>query len=176
MNNEREHEATNRPFYESIEINKHSSYQLFIGELASDTLNELYETCIHYDKKQLCIAATSPDIDSDLTFFLSTAPVNTTVYIQGSEAFIWKLWQRVKVLGLVDEQIKMFQPENKQRDLFCVHCFTTTHEVTQTPALCDDCQRLLVVTEHFSKHHAAYMGYQVNAENPTEIPDPKEFT
>jgi hypothetical protein len=179
MNIEQEIDPSNRPIYSPVEINKGSAYQLFIGETLSDELNRLYKSCTDHNKKKLCISAvnefTGKEINADITSFLSTAPLNSTVYIAGSEPFIWKIAKSVKTIGLMDEQIKMLKPESKQRDLFCVHCFTITPGVIQTPAQCNECKRFLSVTEHFSKLHSAYLGYQVNAEVANEIPEKQEL-
>lgn len=175
MQNEPETDVSNRPIYKLVEINQRSSYQLFVGETWSDELNEFYESCTSYDNKQISIASDSKDIYADLTLFLSAAPVNTTVYIHGNEPFLWKIAKVLKSMGLVEEQIKMFKPTSNQRDLFCVHCYTITPNVSETPAECCNCKLKLEVSDHFSKLHSAYMGYRVNAEDPIDIPKSKEL-
>jgi hypothetical protein len=176
MQNELQDVDSNRPIYSPIKLSKESFYQLFIGEIMSDKLNKLYESCTKYDKKNLCIASETKDILTELQSFFSTAPLSSVVYIDGSEPFIWKTAKVLKDMGLVDEQLIMLKPESNLRDLFCVHCFTITRGVTHTPAVCSHCHRDLCVTEHFSKLHSAYMGYQVNAEDLNDIPETKELT
>ena len=130
MQNEPQADITSRPVYPLVEVNKRSSYHLFIGETLSDQLSQLYESCSHYDKKLLCILSETTDIYSDLQSFLLTASLNSTVYIDGTESFLWDMTKKVKQMGLTDDQIRMIKPVSKQRNVFCVHCLTITQGVT----------------------------------------------
>jgi hypothetical protein len=166
-----------RPVYSPVALNDNSSFQLFIYESkVSAQLENLYESCCAAAKERHCAATLADDMDDFLERRLSTAPLNSTIYIAGSEPFIWTIVNKVKALGLLEEQIRMIKPEANERRVYCVHCFSVTPNVTSTPATCIGCQRKLLVSDHFSRLHCAYMGDQINAEDPADVPIAQELT
>jgi hypothetical protein len=186
MQNESLLESKNRPVYHPVVINEHSLCHIFISEKdvhsggvledsLSKEMNDLYDACSD-EQKQRYVLSDAKNVDTELREPLSSIPLSSTVYIDGTEPFIWKVFNSLISIGLVDEQIKMIKPKGNQRDVFCVHCYTITHGVTKTPAICSHCQRPLLVSDHFSKRHSAYMGYQVNAEALTDMPKTQELS
>jgi hypothetical protein len=55
-----------------------------------------------------------------------------------------------------------------------VHCRTTAEDVKTNIVNCAGCRRWLLVRDHYSRRHAAYMGVMVDAEAPGELPPVKE--
>jgi hypothetical protein len=191
MENDLEACILSRPVYRPVEVDKRSTFHLFIGQAVSVTLsekssvkiiadtpkklNQLYESCSYLKHKIIFIASDVHYMNSELQACLLTAPVNTRVYIDGTESFLWLLAKQLNAFGVAIDQISMIKPENKQRNIYCVHCNSITHAVKASPAHCFYCQRNLFVTDHFSKRHGAYQAYQVNAEEPDEIPIAQEL-
>ena len=60
------------------------------------------------------------------------------------------------------------------RRVYCMHCQTATENVTTNIVQCKDCNRWLLVRDHYSSRLAAYMGVMVDAEAPGERPEVKE--
>jgi ribosome maturation factor RimP len=48
-------------------------------------------------------------------------------------------------------------------------------DIGHTPVICAGCKRPLLVRDHFSRFLGAYVGVQINAEDPTEEPATKEL-
>jgi dimethylamine monooxygenase subunit C len=55
-----------------------------------------------------------------------------------------------------------------------MHCQTAMENVTTNIVQCKDCNRWLLVRDHYSSRLAAYMGVMVDAEAPGERPEVKE--
>lgn len=117
---------------------------------------------------ELCSAAAMPE---RLQQLLSDIPVSARLYVGGSEAFLWDVRNQALKAGLVDEQIQLAPPINKARRLFCTHCYSVTEGVETSPCSCSGCGRLLLVRDHFARLHGAYVGVQINAEDPDEQPE-----
>lgn len=177
MQNELLSQNKSRPVYTPVALNERSSYHLFIcqeGPVAE--MSRLYESCFAGAKALVTVSLNAVDIDQTLRKELSSVPLNTTVYLSGTEPFIWRTAKKLKAKGVVAEQIKMIKPDSNERNVFCVHCSTISYGATASPAICSGCERLLLVTDHFSKLHSAYMGYQVNAEDPADKPETEELS
>ncbi|MCB5162833.1 dimethylamine monooxygenase subunit DmmA family protein [Marinomonas algarum] len=106
---------------------------------------------------------------------LSFMTLSSRAYLEGSEGFLWRIYRVLLELGMDPQQIIMQPPVTNNRDIFCPHCFTITEGVNKTVSECRQCERLLYVSDHFSKRHGAYFSYQVNAEDPNDIPEIKEL-
>jgi len=117
---------------------------------------------------QACTVEAMPE---QLQAVLSEAPVSTRLYVGGSEMFLWDVRNQALKAGLVDEQIQLAPPTRKARRLFCTHCYTLMEGVEVSPFKCTGCGRLLLVRDHFSRLHGAYVGVQINAEDPQEEPE-----
>lgn len=174
-----------RPVYESIAIDSHIQNHIFISEdYLIDALLELSKQC-DCSAKSFWILTQNPDLAflpdgtvviDKLDFKrlvsdkLKNLPISSTLYVAGiSESFLWDIHQLAVSVGLAAEQIKKLPPLTNQRRLFCTHCYTVTEGVKETPCQCPGCNRHLLVRDHFSKIHGAYVGVQINAEDPQEI-------
>lgn len=188
--------VTSRPVYSPILIvDSCSDNDVFICEnFISEQMQSLYLQSECPIKTAICITSDDTDVAGDdfsekpikcqqishfvdnLPSFVRSMTIRTRVYLEGSEPFMWHIYGLLLKQGMVAEQIKMQPPTSKKRNVFCTHCFTLTDGVITTVASCSGCGRLLHVSDHFSKRHAAYFCYQVNAEDPNDVPQVQELT
>lgn len=179
-----------RPVYEPVEIDSQVLNHVFISENnLIKALKDLYLKCGN-ENKQCWVITDNSDLEAftvdaeviqktklteELTKKLINLPISTNLYLAAySESFLWDVHRLAQSLGFADEQIKKLQPLTKERRLFCTHCYTMTEGVTHSPFECPGCKRLLLVRDHFSKIHGAYVGVQINAEDPCDIPESEE--
>ncbi|MET3999218.1 dimethylamine monooxygenase subunit DmmA family protein [Marinobacterium sp. MBR-109] len=172
-----------RPKYQPPVLVDSAPLQVFICEpSALDQLMPLYAQCSPEQARLLLIGAADEavsDIDpctveampERVQQLLAEVPVTTRLYVGGSEMFLWDIRNQALKAGLVDEQIQLAPPVHRARRLFCTHCYTVTEGVETSPCTCDGCGRLLLVRDHFSRVHGAYVGVQINAEDPDEQPE-----
>ena len=185
MSVEAQTDPSNRPRYPSVSINTKSPSHLFIVEgEPSEAMNALYESVPDDCKKHLLTIGTKSDgagidpvaVSTDtLLLLLAEALPSTAVYLEGSEAFMWDMNVLATKQGMVAEQINMLPPTSNKRRLFCTHCYTIMEDVTHTPAVCSGCGLNLLVRDHFSRLHAAYVGVQIDGEDPADLPEPEEL-
>lgn len=164
-----------RPLYDPVVIRPKARKHLFIG--AGAELDTLYqslpqEQCIRISAGQ---AGLTEPLRTELEAVLAELPLASAVYVCGSEGFMWDVRNLALAAGFADEQVQMCAPSNKERRLFCTHCYQITEGVTHSPQTCSACGRLLLVRDHYSKLHGAYVGVQINAEDPAEIPETEEL-
>lgn len=166
-----------KPTYSLPSIVNAAQFHIFIYQTTSEPLiaplvNKLQpEQC----KKRLIDNDIEHVASRQIQSLLESAPVATQVYLAGSEAFMWDVRNIAVRLGLVDQQIQMAPPTLKDRRVFCVHCYSAKNNVETSPIVCGGCGRLLEVKDHFSRLKGAYLGLQINAENPQYKPEPREF-
>lgn len=168
-----------RPVYQPVEKSEQALLHLFVfqnemPQAMTTVFNQIGDNP-QLDKTSLSVKD-SADAQQALTPLLATMPLASTVYLAGDEAFIWQTASQLKTAGLQFEQIKLFEPEVKTRQVFCCHCYHITPDVQHSPTTCGGCQRPLAVTDHFSRQHGAYFAYQANAEDPNDLPDVKELS
>lgn len=102
---------------------------------------------------------------------LSELSVGTQFYMFGKEQFLWPTHSKLIELHVPRSRCALQRCGPIDRDVFCTHCQHTTLGINHTPVICSGCGRLLHVYDHFSKRLGSYMGFQVNAECDTEIPE-----
>lgn len=163
-----------RPVYPIVEKNTLSEHHLFIalGDMTR-SMSELYQSCCESEKT---LALVDNDIDAALSGKIDNLPMATTVYVAGDEGFVWKVSEYLVSKGILSDQIKRFSPKDKSRQVFCCHCYQVTSKITHSPSQCGGCGRMLTVSDHFSRKYGAYMGYQVNAEDPNDLPVAEELS
>ncbi|WP_010324828.1 dimethylamine monooxygenase subunit DmmA family protein [Marinobacterium stanieri] len=164
-----------RPKYVAPELVASAGLQLFVSESdAGHLLEPLYRQCSESGAQWLVAepgnapGTLADSLSGYLQRVLSDAPVTTRLYVAGSEGFLWDIRNQALSAGLVDEQIQLAPPISKARRLFCTHCYTLMEGVTSSPHTCSGCGRLLLVRDHFARLHGAYVGVQINAEDPEE--------
>jgi len=179
-----------RPQYPPVSLNMSAQYQVFIaqtgiaGEKADALLQPLKSGCEKsgqpFTVQTFHVLANGVSSDNsaislvELPQKLARIPVSSAFYLAGNESFMWDVAALLKDAGFVEEQIHMLPPVSNKRRLFCTHCYAITEAVTQTPAVCRGCGRHLLVRDHFSKIHRAYVGVQIDAEDPADLPEKAE--
>ena len=100
--------------------------------------------------------------------------VGDRLYVQGTEPFLWAVALAAGQVGLVPSQVRLAHAGSLQRKVWCTHCHGCTEGVTTHVVACAGCGRYLLVRDHFSRRHGAFMGVMVDAEVPGERPLPQE--
>ncbi|MEJ2061270.1 MAG: dimethylamine monooxygenase subunit DmmA family protein [Gammaproteobacteria bacterium] len=105
---------------------------------------------------------------------LASAGMGLRLYLAGRESFIWRVNLVAREAGLREDEVLREACGSRARRVFCVHCRTLIEDVTTNPVTCPSCGELLEVRDHFSRAMAAYIGVVVNAEDPSDAPEPEE--
>lgn len=113
-------------------------------------------------------------LTSALASRLSAIGMGLRVYLAGREAFLWQVNMPAIAVGLREDQVQREACGSKARRVFCVHCRHVLGEVTTNPIVCPSCGVVLEVRDHFSRALAAYVGVVANAEDPSDVPEPRE--
>lgn len=100
--------------------------------------------------------------------------VSDRLFVQGNEPFVWAVFLRAQQLGLAEGQIQLAHAGSQRRRIWCTHCHGFTENVSTSTVPCAGCGRELLVRDHFSRRHGAFMGVMVDAEVPGEQPVPQE--
>ncbi|GAA0793447.1 dimethylamine monooxygenase subunit DmmA family protein [Marinobacterium sediminicola] len=163
-----------RPTYQAPMLEEPAGLQLFVCQPeARGLLEPLYQQCASA-QAQWVLADEETGTEAllaSLQQMLVNVPVSTRLYVAGHEGFLWDVRNLALEAGLVDEQIQLAPPVSRGRRLFCTHCYTLMEGVEASPHSCSGCGRLLLVRDHFSRLHGAYVGVQINAEDPSELPE-----
>lgn len=96
--------------------------------------------------------------------------VSDRLFVQGSEPFVWSVFLVARQLGLAESQIQLAHAGSARRRVWCTHCHGFTEGVSTSTVPCAGCGRELLVRDHFSRRHGAFMGVMVDAEVPGERP------
>lgn len=100
--------------------------------------------------------------------------VSDRLFVQGNEPFVWSVFLAARQLGLAEGQIQLAHAGSQRRRVWCTHCHGLTEGVSTSTVACAGCGRELLVRDHFSRRHGAFMGVMVDAEVPGERPMPQE--
>ncbi|MEI7970446.1 MAG: dimethylamine monooxygenase subunit DmmA family protein [Betaproteobacteria bacterium] len=118
----------------------------------------------------------TPDLlEAGFREYLATARMGLRAYLTGSEGFIWRLAAVGRRAGLGAGEMHLARCGTLARRVYCVHCGSFLADVRANVVPCSGCGRHLFVRDHFSRHHAAYMGFQIDAEVPGEVPPVEEM-
>jgi hypothetical protein len=101
---------------------------------------------------------------------LAAETMGLRLYAVGSEPFVWDVARIAIDAGMGREEFRLYATGQPVRRVSCVHCRTINPAVTTTLVTCAGCGVTLGVRDHFSRHHNAWMGVQVDAEVPGELP------
>lgn len=180
-----------RPLYSPIVIRENAAFHLFISEESVENrtsdLFRLFNECQSQVKHWLGLSVEDVFVYSQnvspitaeseaLSRVLSTLPLASQTYVSGSESFMWDIHNLLIAAGLLTEQVSLMAPTSSVRRVFCTHCYTVMQKVEHTPVTCQGCQRPLLVRDHFSRVHGAYVGLNVNAEDVNDIPEKEALT
>ncbi|MDO9251160.1 MAG: dimethylamine monooxygenase subunit DmmA family protein [Hydrogenophaga sp.] len=100
--------------------------------------------------------------------------VSDRLFVQGSEPFVWSVFLAARQLGLAPGQVQLAHAGSQRRRVWCTHCHGFTDGVTTNLVDCAGCGRHLLVRDHFSRRHGAFMGVMVDAEQPGVRPAMQE--
>ena len=100
--------------------------------------------------------------------------VGDRLYVQGTEPFIWDVASLACAAGLTPEQVRLAHAGSLRRRVWCAHCHRFTENVSTSTVPCANCGRHLLVRDHFSRRHGAFMGVMVDAEAPGQRPAVQE--
>jgi hypothetical protein len=175
-----------KPLYQPVNINKNADFYLFVGEKEqSPELNKLFDDCSG-EKKEIMFFDLSELLNKTDGFNLITCPdilskafsalrLLSEIYVSGTEAFIWDIQNFALKSGVFSEKINLISPTSSVRRVFCTHCYTVMENITHTPVVCEGCGLPLLVRDHFSRVHGAYVGLNINAEEADDIPAQRGF-
>jgi NAD(P)H-flavin reductase len=105
---------------------------------------------------------------------LGQSLMGTRLYVAGPESFIGLVMKIALEFNLNKDEIRAEECGTLARRVYCIHCRGTTENVRTNIVQCIDCDRWLLVRDHYSRRLAAYMGVMVDAEAPGELPPVKE--
>jgi dimethylamine monooxygenase subunit C len=110
---------------------------------------------------------------TDLNDVLTRSVMGTRLYVAGPESFMGLVMRIARQFNLNKDEVRAEECGSSARRVYCIHCQTATENVTTNIVQCKDCNRWLLVRDHYSSRLAAYMGVMVDAEAPGERPDVK---
>jgi dimethylamine monooxygenase subunit C len=96
--------------------------------------------------------------------------MGTRLYVAGPESFIGLVMKIALEFNLNKDEIRAEECGTLARRVYCIHCRATTENVRTNIVRCVECDRWLLVRDHYSRRLAAYMGVMVDAEAPGELP------
>ncbi len=97
------------------------------------------------------------------------------LYAVGAEGFLWEVRTAAIAVGMGGGEVQLNQVGSQARRVFCNHCRTITEGVTTNIVECAGCGAHLFVRDHFSRRLNAFAGFQVDAEEPGDIPEIEEI-
>jgi len=92
------------------------------------------------------------------------------LYAIGSETFLADVASMGTAAGLSRSEMALAQTGSLSRRIYCVHCQALTEGAVANVITCSGCGASLFVRDHFSVRLAAFMGVQVDAEEPGVLP------
>lgn len=101
--------------------------------------------------------------------------VSDRLCVQGRESWAWSVFLAARELGLAEGQIQLAHAGSQRRRVWCTHCHGCTEDVSSSTVACAGCGRELLVRDHFSRRHGAFMGVMVDAEVPGQRPVREEL-
>ena len=114
------------------------------------------------------------DLLARLQEVLNTSVMGTRLYVAGPESFMGLVMRIARQFNLNKDEVRAEECGSLARRVYCIHCQTATENVTTNIVQCKDCNRWLLVRDHYSSRLAAYMGVMVDAEAPGVRPEVKE--
>jgi ferredoxin-NADP reductase len=116
----------------------------------------------------------TPALLDEFRSTLEKSLMGTRLYVAGPESFIGLVMKIALEFNLNKDEIRAEECGTSARRVYCIHCRATTENVRTNIVRCIECQRWLLVRDHYSRRLAAYMGVMVDAEVPGELPPLEE--
>ena len=117
----------------------------------------------------------APALLEEFRAILEQSLMGTRLYVAGPESFIGLAMKIALDFNLNKDEIRAEECGSLARRVYCIHCRATTENVRTNIVRCIDCERWLLVRDHYSRRLAAYMGVMVDAEAPGELPPVTEM-
>jgi hypothetical protein len=102
--------------------------------------------------------------------WLDGARMGTQVYLAGTEVLIGRAMQVALQAGVDHSAIQAEHRGSLARRVQCVHCKGITEDVHTQPVRCASCGLMLLVRDHYSRRYGAFMGVNIDAEDPGLVP------
>jgi hypothetical protein len=118
--------------------------------------------------------AAIPALLDEFRTILARSLMGTRLYVAGPESFIGLVMKTALEFNLNKDEIRAEECGTLARRVYCIHCRATTENVRTNIVRCVECDRWLLVRDHYSRRLAAYMGVMADAEAPGELPPIKE--
>jgi NAD(P)H-flavin reductase len=134
----------------------------------------MHEMMRHADAGEVQLFKDSASLLSEFETILKASIMGTRLYVAGPEAFMGLVMRIAARFNLNRDEIRAEECGSPARRVHCIHCRAATEDVTTNIVQCVDCQRWLVVRDHYSRRLAAYMGVMIDAEVPGELPPIEE--
>ena len=106
---------------------------------------------------------------------LANAHQGLQVYLAGTEGLMGQAQNEAMQAGIPHGAIQTEHCASIARRMQCVHCKGITEDVMTDPFVCSHCGLNLFVRDHYSRRLAAYQGVCIDAEDPGNVPEPKEL-
>ena len=116
----------------------------------------------------------TPELLEEFRSTLRESLMGTRLYVAGPESFIGLVMKIALEFNLNKDEIRAEECGSLARRVYCIHCRATTEYVRTNIVRCVECDRWLLVRDHYSRRLAAYMGVMVDAEAPGELPPQRE--
>lgn len=110
-----------------------------------------------------------------LRHVLANAHQGIQVYLAGTEGLMGQAENEAMQAGIPHTAIQTEHRGSVARRMQCVHCKGITEDVMTDPFVCSHCGLNLFVRDHYSRRLAAYQGVCIDAEDPGNVPEPKEL-
>ncbi|GGO79237.1 hypothetical protein GCM10011348_13030 [Marinobacterium nitratireducens] len=95
---------------------------------------------------------------AEICAVLLQAPLDTAIYVAGSQSFREDVQNQARTLGFSDTQIRIYTPQSALYRVFCTHCYTSAEYHRHQGVVCRNCKRSLRVRERYSPYLGAYVG------------------
>ncbi len=146
---------------------------LFVGNPDEQTASgELFRSAGVADVR---LFGQDDELLTDFQDVLTHAFMGTRLYVAGPESFMGLVMRIARQFNLNKDEVRAEECGSSARRVYCIHCQTATENVTTNIVQCKDCNRWLLVRDHYSSRLAAYMGVMVDAEAPGERPELREI-
>lgn len=177
-------DVTSRPVYGPLRADPGAARHWLVLDasgMTADLLAELHAAFAPVAPRlQVCWVGTSappaswdavtvlPDVAAVGPLLAQAQPlaVNDRLCAQGTEPFVWRVAALAAQAGLAAAQVQLAHAGSQRRRVWCTHCHGVTDEVSTSVVACAGCGRHLLVRDHFSRRHGAFMGVMVDAEQP----------
>ena len=96
--------------------------------------------------------------------------MGTQLYVAGTEVLIGRAVQVAMDAGIDPAAVQAEHRGSLARRVQCVHCKRITEDVRTQPVRCEGCGLTLFVRDHYSRRYGAFMGVNIDAEEPGFVP------